>query len=54
MKTIVPRFEVDAVEADQPIECAYPKETVSRLRDGNRCGVEYTLLDSPSGVSILR
>jgi hypothetical protein len=33
MKTIVPRFEVDAVEADQPIECAYPKETVSRLRD---------------------
>jgi len=36
MKTIVPRFEVDAVEADKPIECAYPKETVSRLRDGNR------------------
>jgi hypothetical protein len=35
LKTIVPRFEVDAIEADKPIECAYPKETVSRLRDGN-------------------
>jgi hypothetical protein len=36
VNTIVPRFEVDAVEADQPIERAYPEETVSRLRDGNR------------------
>jgi hypothetical protein len=54
MKTIVPGFELDAVEADEPIECAYPQETVSRLRDGNRCGVEYTFLESPSGVSVLR
>jgi hypothetical protein len=36
MKAIVPRFEANAVEADKPIECAYPQETVSRLRDGNR------------------
>jgi hypothetical protein len=36
MKTIVPRFEVDAVEADEPVEGAYPKETVGRLRNGNR------------------
>ena len=35
LKTVVPRLEVDAVEADKPVECAYPKETVSRLRDGN-------------------
>jgi hypothetical protein len=36
LKTIVPRFEVDTIEANKPIECAYPKETVSRLRDRNR------------------
>ncbi len=36
MKTIVPRFEAGAVEADKAIERAYPKEAVSRLRDGNR------------------
>jgi hypothetical protein len=54
MKTIVPGFEVDAVEADEPIECAYPQETVSRLRHGNRCGVEYTFLEPPSGVRVLR
>ncbi|MGC2540369.1 MAG: hypothetical protein WA372_04155, partial [Candidatus Sulfotelmatobacter sp.] len=36
VNTIIPRFEVDAIEADKPIECAYPKKTVSRLRERNR------------------
>jgi hypothetical protein len=51
---IIPRFEVGAIEAEKPIEGAYPKKTISRLRERNRGSIEYTILKPPGGVSILR
>jgi hypothetical protein len=54
VNTIVPRFEVDAIEAQKPVPGADPKKADRRLREGNGRRVNCAVLQPPGSVSVLR
>ena len=53
VNAIVPRFELDAIEAQESVVGADPKVTLFGLREGSRGGVDDTVLQPPRRVSVL-